>query len=66
MHALTRRGWLRLAGLGTAAAGLFRASAVRGQDTDHSAATMEHAAHRMGPVGRVDPYVREQASERLP
>ena len=54
MHALTRRSWIRLAGFGTAAAGLLRSATVRGaQGTAHTPA-MEHAAHTMGPMGTAD------------
>ena len=53
MLPVTRRSWLRLAGLGSAAAAtLFGARRISGeQQSPHGA--MEHAAHRMGPVGRV-------------
>src|SRR5829696_4747050 len=57
MNPLTRRSWLRLAGFGTAAAGLFRAATVDGQQAGHSAGAMEHAAHVMGPMGRADTSV---------
>jgi FtsP/CotA-like multicopper oxidase with cupredoxin domain len=57
MNPLTRRSWLRLAGFGTAAAGLLRAASVRGQQRGHSAGTMDHAAHAMGPIGRADTSV---------
>ena len=57
MDSLTRRSWLRLAGFGTAAAGLLRAASIRGQQRDHSAGAMDHAAHAMGPVGRADTSV---------
>ena len=54
MNSLTRRSWIRLAGLGTAAAGLLRAQGLRGaQDPGHTPA-MEHASHAMGPVGAAD------------
>lgn len=54
MDALTRRSWIRLAGFGTAAAGLLRSRTVRGaQDAAHAPA-MIHAAHTMGPVGTAD------------
>ena len=54
MDSLTRRSWIRLAGFGTAAAGLLRAATVRGaQDSAHPPA-MEHAAHTMGPIGAAD------------
>jgi manganese oxidase len=56
MDLFTRRTWMRLAGLGTAAgAGLFSARGLAGQAPAGSHDTMQHAAHRMGPVGRVDP-----------
>ena len=54
MTSLTRRGWLRLAGFGSAAAGLLHGARVRGQQRGHSAGTMDHAAHAMGPIGRAD------------
>ena len=54
MTSLTRRGWLRLAGFGSAAAGLLHGAQVRGQQRSHSAGTMDHAAHAMGPIGRAD------------
>jgi len=54
MNSLTRRSWLRLAGFGTAAAGLFTATRIEGQQAGHSAGAMEHAAHVMGPIGRAD------------
>ena len=51
---LTRRSWLRLAGLGTAAAAaVFPPRRVSGQHADASFVAMEHAAHTVGPVGRV-------------
>ena len=56
MDALSRRSWIRLAGFGTAAAGLLRSRTLRGaQDAApvHTPA-MEHAAHAMGPVGTAD------------
>lgn len=54
MNSLTRRSWIRLAGFGTAAAGLLRSATVRGaQDAAHTPA-MEHAAHTMGPMGTAD------------
>lgn len=54
MDSLTRRSWIRLAGFGTAAAGLLRTATVRGaQDSAHTPA-MEHAAHTMGPIGAAD------------
>jgi FtsP/CotA-like multicopper oxidase with cupredoxin domain len=56
MLSFTRRSWLRLAGLGTAAgAGLLSTRGLSGQHMPGSHATMEHAAHTMGPVGRVSP-----------
>lgn len=54
MNSLTRRSWIRLAGFGTAAAGLLRSATVKGaQNTTHAPA-MEHAAHTMGPMGTAD------------
>jgi FtsP/CotA-like multicopper oxidase with cupredoxin domain len=54
--ALTRRSWLRLAGLGTAAAAaFFRPRRVAGQQPPGSYGAMSHAAHAMGPVGRISP-----------
>jgi FtsP/CotA-like multicopper oxidase with cupredoxin domain len=54
MNPLTRRSWLRLAGFGSAAAGLFKAATAAGQQAGHSAGAMQHAAHLMGPIGRAD------------
>jgi FtsP/CotA-like multicopper oxidase with cupredoxin domain len=54
MLAFTRRSWLRLAGLGTAAgAGLFTARNLSGQEQSGAYDAMAHAGHAMGPVGRV-------------
>jgi FtsP/CotA-like multicopper oxidase with cupredoxin domain len=54
MLSFTRRSWLRLAGLGTAAgAGLLSAKNLAGQDRPGAYDAMHHAAHAMGPVGRV-------------
>src|ERR687887_1389930 len=51
---LTRRSWLRLATAGTAAAAaLARTSRVTGTQAQSSDSAMPHAAHAMGPVGRV-------------
>jgi FtsP/CotA-like multicopper oxidase with cupredoxin domain len=56
MLSFTRRSWLRLAGLGTAAgAGLLSARGLAGQELPGSHGAMTHAAHAMGPVGRVSP-----------
>lgn len=54
MSAMSRRALLRLAGLGTAAAGTaaFSARGLSGQAVQPHE-TMQHAAHLMGPVGRV-------------
>jgi FtsP/CotA-like multicopper oxidase with cupredoxin domain len=71
---LTRRSWLRLTGLGSLAAGTGalarRASA---QDRYLGLPVMEHAAHTMGPVGRVQPssvdpmtYLRSWNFSQLP
>ena len=57
MDALTRRSWLKIAGFGTAAAGLLRAGVARAQQRGHSGGTMDHAAHAMGPIGRADTSV---------
>ncbi len=54
MNALTRRSWIRLAGFGTAAAGLLRSAAVKGAQNTAHAPAMEHAAHTMGPMGTAD------------
>ena len=55
MNPLTRRSWLRLAGFGTAAAGLLRSKSLRGAQ-DHAAhpPVAAHAAHVMGPAGDPD------------
>src|SRR5688500_1105688 len=54
MTSLSRRSWIRLAGFGTAAAGLLRSATLRGaQQATHTPA-MAHAAHTMGPVGTAD------------
>ena len=51
---VTRRSWLRLAGLGSAAAAtLFGSRRLSGAQNGSSHGAMEHAAHTMGPVGRV-------------
>ena len=57
MGDLNRRAWLRLAGLGSAAAAAVLGSRrVQGQTAEtqaaHSSAAMQHAAHLSGPVGR--------------
>src|SRR5688572_12382306 len=56
MHSLSRRAWLRLAGFGTAAAGLLAARTVGGaqEHTTHGAASSSHGGHVMGPVGSAD------------
>ena len=54
MDSLTRRAWLRLAGLGAATTGLLHGAGVRGQQRSHSGGAMDHAAHAMGPIGRAD------------
>ena len=54
MLSFTRRSWLRLAGLGTAAtAGLFTARNLAGQQKSGAYNAMSHGSHAMGPVGRV-------------
>jgi FtsP/CotA-like multicopper oxidase with cupredoxin domain len=54
MLAFTRRSWLRLAGLGTAAgAGLLSARNLAGQEKAGPYDSFQHAAHAMGPVGKV-------------
>ncbi|MEO5897579.1 MAG: multicopper oxidase domain-containing protein [Vicinamibacterales bacterium] len=54
MESLTRRSWLRLAGLSTATAGLFKTATLGGQEAGRSSGAMAHAAHVMGPIGRAD------------
>jgi len=54
MDALTRRSWIRLAGFGTAAAGLLRSRTVRGAQDAARSPAMEHGAHMSGPVGTAD------------
>ena len=56
MLPVTRRSWLRLAGLGSAAAAtLFGARRLSGEQNQSSHGAMEHAAHVMGPGrARVD------------
>jgi FtsP/CotA-like multicopper oxidase with cupredoxin domain len=54
MPPLNRRSWIRLAGFGTAAAGLLRSQSVGGAQDAIRAPAMEHAAHAMGPVGTAD------------
>lgn len=54
MNPLTRRSWLRLAGFGTAAAGLLRSKALRGAQEHAHPAAAPHAPHLMGPVGSAD------------
>src|SRR5262245_50644616 len=54
MLPLSRRNWLRLTGLGSAAsATLFGARRLSGQQPQAAHSAMSHAAHIMGPVGRV-------------
>src|SRR5687767_8988137 len=54
MLPFTRRSWLRLAGLGTAAgAGLLSARSLAGQEKSGPYDAFHHAAHAMGPVGKV-------------
>jgi FtsP/CotA-like multicopper oxidase with cupredoxin domain len=54
MLPVTRRSWLRLAGLGSAVgATLFGARRLSGAQSKSSQGAMDHAAHLMGPVGRV-------------
>jgi FtsP/CotA-like multicopper oxidase with cupredoxin domain len=53
MDSLTRRSWIRLAGFGTAAAGLLSTRTLKGAQATHTPA-MEHAAHTMGPIGTAD------------
>jgi manganese oxidase len=53
--ALTRRSWLRLAGLAAAGGAFFRPRRVTGQQAPGSYGAMSHAAHAMGPVGRISP-----------
>jgi FtsP/CotA-like multicopper oxidase with cupredoxin domain len=54
MTPVSRRSWLRIAGFGSAAAATILGSRrVSGKQDVSSHGAMEHAAHRMGPVGRV-------------
>jgi FtsP/CotA-like multicopper oxidase with cupredoxin domain len=54
MLSFTRRSWLRLAGLGTAAgAGLLSARSLAGQEKRGPYEAIHHAGHAMGPVGKV-------------
>jgi FtsP/CotA-like multicopper oxidase with cupredoxin domain len=54
MLPVSRRAWLRLAGLSSAAAGaIFGARRLAGQELPPQHGVMEHAGHAMGPVGRV-------------
>jgi FtsP/CotA-like multicopper oxidase with cupredoxin domain len=54
MLPFTRRSWLRLAGLGTAAgAGLLSARSLAGQEKTGPYDASHHATHAMGPVGKV-------------
>jgi FtsP/CotA-like multicopper oxidase with cupredoxin domain len=51
---LSRRSWLQITGLGSLAAGSgLLARGVQAQSTYLSAPVMDHAAHALGPVGRV-------------
>jgi FtsP/CotA-like multicopper oxidase with cupredoxin domain len=53
MLSFTRRSWLKIAGLGTAAgAGLVTSRRLAGQEFGAAHETMRHAAHTMGPIGR--------------
>ena len=54
MQPLNRRSWIRLAGFGTAAAGILRSNGIRGAQTARHTPAMEHAAHTTGPVGAAD------------
>lgn len=55
-RSVTRRSWLQLAGLGSlAAGGGLLARRVASQERNIGLPVMEHAAHTMGPVGRVSP-----------
>src|SRR4051812_23172583 len=54
MLPVSRRSWLRLASLSSAAAAtLFGARRLAGQEAHASHGAMQHAGHAMGPVGRV-------------
>jgi FtsP/CotA-like multicopper oxidase with cupredoxin domain len=54
MIPVSRRSWLRIAGFGSAAAATLLGGRRLSGKQDHSShGAMEHAAHRMGPVGRV-------------
>jgi manganese oxidase len=50
---LTRRSLMRLTGLGSAAAVAVRSAYAAGEQPTGAGATMSHAAHYSGPVGRV-------------
>ena len=52
---LTRRSWFRLTGVGAAAAAFLRPRRAAGQQVHGSYGAMPHAAHAMGPVGRISP-----------
>ena len=53
---LTRRSWLQLAGLGSLLTGTGLAGRrLTASQTEAYAPVMEHAAHAIGPVGRVEP-----------
>jgi FtsP/CotA-like multicopper oxidase with cupredoxin domain len=54
MDSLTRRSWLRLAGFGTAAAGLLRARPLGGAQNHPTGKGLSHGGHPMGPVGEAD------------
>ena len=51
----SRRSWLRMAGVGSLAGGsaLLLSARTAGQESRHSTRRWDHAAHAMGPVGRV-------------
>jgi FtsP/CotA-like multicopper oxidase with cupredoxin domain len=54
MHSLTRRSWMRLAGLGTAGtASVFSARGLTGQEKSGPYDAVTHTGHAMGAVGRV-------------
>ena len=54
MRTISRRSWLRLTGLGAAmGGGMLTTRKLAGQQATGSYDTMRHAAHTMGPVGRV-------------
>jgi FtsP/CotA-like multicopper oxidase with cupredoxin domain len=73
MQPLSRRSWLKLAGLGAATATVATGARASSGQSDGPNVAMQHAAHTMGPVGRVstesfDPaiYLRSWNFSHLP